>query len=190
MTATPSAKERIITAAFELSATRGLSGVTMSAVAEQAGVARQTLYNHFPDVESIVVAAYQHHHAESLTRLRQMLATTSDPLDKLVQFVRYQTAVMAHSHRSSLLETGLSPAAQRLVHEQHREVTDLVEGILGDGVTTGAFRQDLDIVTTAPLILHLLGAAGELAEAGVEVAVIAGAAEAMVLGGARGSGAR
>jgi AcrR family transcriptional regulator len=183
MTTEPRTRDRIIAAALELIAARGIAGVTMSSVAAEAGVARQTLYNHFPDVESIVVAAYAHHHAESIERLRQILAAASGAEAKLVQFIRYQVVVMAHSHGGSMFETGLSPAGQQQVHEQHQEVIDLVQGILDDGVGSGVFRQDLEVTATALFILHLMGACGDLAEGGMEVATIASAVKAMVLGG-------
>ena len=43
-------------ATFELVAEEGLGSVTMTAIADRADVARQTLYNHFNDVEQIVIA--------------------------------------------------------------------------------------------------------------------------------------
>ena len=183
MTPEPRTRDRIIAAALELIADRGIAGVTMSAVAAEAGVARQTLYNHFPDVESILVAAYGHHQAESIERLRQILAAASGARAKLVQFIRYQVVVMAHSHRGSMFEPGLSPAAQQQVHEQHQEVVDLVAGILHDGIRSEAFRHDLEVTATTLFILHLMGASGDLAEGGMEVATIASAVETMVLGG-------
>jgi AcrR family transcriptional regulator len=45
-----SADDRIIDAALSLIGERGLGEVTMVEVARRAGVARQTLYNHYPDV--------------------------------------------------------------------------------------------------------------------------------------------
>ncbi|HEU4894721.1 MAG TPA: helix-turn-helix domain-containing protein, partial [Acidimicrobiia bacterium] len=42
-------------AAVRLISERGMPNVAMSAVAEEAGVSRQTVYNHYPDLESIVI---------------------------------------------------------------------------------------------------------------------------------------
>ena len=51
----PPPVDRITAAALTLVAERGMSGVTMSAVAAEAGVARQTVYNHFSDVDAIIL---------------------------------------------------------------------------------------------------------------------------------------
>ena len=54
---------RIVEAALQVIDQAGFSGVTMSSVAARAGVTRQTIYNYFPDVESIVARALTEHSA-------------------------------------------------------------------------------------------------------------------------------
>src|SRR5262245_9867454 len=49
-------RRRIIDAAVELHTSIGPAGTTLSAVAERAGVQRNTLYRHFPDERSLVYA--------------------------------------------------------------------------------------------------------------------------------------
>ena len=186
MTATPPAAQRIMAAAFVLSAERGISGVTMSAVARKAGVARQTLYNHFPDVESIVVAAYELHHEENIVGLNQVLAATNGAIAKLAQLIRYQVAAVAHSHEGAVHESSLSPAGQQHIRSLHSQIDDMIESILVDGVESGAFRSDLDVDAAARLTLHLFGGAGDLIAEGRSVAAVADAAEAMVLRGVQG----
>ena len=183
MTANRPAVERIMAAAFALSAERGISGVTMSAVADQAGVARQTLYNHFPDVESIVVAAYELRHEANVAGLSQVLAAANGADAKLAQFIRYQVAAVAHSHQGTVHESSLSPAAQRRIRLLHGEVADIIKGILDEGVQAGVFDSALDVDAAARFALHLLGGAGELVAAGRPVPEVADAAESMVLHG-------
>jgi AcrR family transcriptional regulator len=186
MTATPPAEQRIMAAAFALSAERGIAGVTMSAVATQAGVARQTLYNHFPDVESIVVAAYRLHHEENIAGLNQVLVATNGAIAKLAQFIRYQVAAVAHSHEGAVHESSLSPAGQQQIRALHEQIVDTIESILVNGIESGAFRSDLDVDAAARFTLHLFGGAGELVAEGRSVATVADAAEAMVLRGVQG----
>jgi AcrR family transcriptional regulator len=183
MTPTPPAEQRVMAAALALSAERGISGVTMSAIARQAGVARQTLYNHFPDVESIVVAAYELHHEENIAGLNQVLAAANGAIAKLAQLTRYQVAAVAHSHEGAFHESSFSPPAQQHIRALHSQIVDLIEGILVDGVETGVFRSDLDVGAAARFTLYLFGGAGELVTAGRSVAAVADSAEAMVLRG-------
>jgi AcrR family transcriptional regulator len=53
-------RQRIAEAAFELHATVGPAQTSISAVAEQAGVQRHTVYNHFPDLGALFRACTEH----------------------------------------------------------------------------------------------------------------------------------
>ena len=52
-------REATLDAAARLVAERGLTSVTMSAIATEAGIGRATLYKYFPDVEAILVAWHE-----------------------------------------------------------------------------------------------------------------------------------
>jgi AcrR family transcriptional regulator len=52
----PSARERILDAAYELFSQRGIRAVGVNEVIERAGVATATLYRHFPSKEELVLA--------------------------------------------------------------------------------------------------------------------------------------
>lgn len=53
-------RRRIVSAASELHRTEGPARTTMSAIAQRAGVQRNTLYRHFPDERSILSACSAH----------------------------------------------------------------------------------------------------------------------------------
>jgi AcrR family transcriptional regulator len=183
MSAGPPAEQRIVAAALELIAERGISGVTMSAVAERAGVARQTLYNHFADVDTIVAAVYERHLAEALAQLRQVLEAVRSPEARLALFVRHQVAAMAHSEHAMIQGTSLSPAVRQRVRHHHQELAAFLESILRDGVEASVFRLGLDVAASALFTLHLMSAAGQLVAERGDIASVAEAAETMVMGG-------
>ena len=83
-----SARERIIDATLTLVGEHGMAGVTMVAVARAAGVARATLYNHYPDVPSILADAATTHNEHAIDGLRQALAVISSPTQAIEQLVR------------------------------------------------------------------------------------------------------
>lgn len=56
-------RERIVEAAIHLHETVGAQGATISAIAQQAGVERLTVYRHFPDERSLVSACTSHYFA-------------------------------------------------------------------------------------------------------------------------------
>src|SRR5258708_6380638 len=54
-----SARERLLTAAYELFSRRGIRAVGTDEVIERAGVARATLYRHFATKDDLVLAVLQ-----------------------------------------------------------------------------------------------------------------------------------
>jgi AcrR family transcriptional regulator len=52
----PSARDRILDTAYELFSQRGIRGVGVDEVIERAGVAKATLYRHFPSKDRLVLA--------------------------------------------------------------------------------------------------------------------------------------
>jgi AcrR family transcriptional regulator len=52
----PDARERILEAAYELFSRQGIRAVGIDAIVERSGVARMTLYRHFPSKDALVLA--------------------------------------------------------------------------------------------------------------------------------------
>jgi AcrR family transcriptional regulator len=52
----PEARERILDSSYELFSQRGIQGVGVDEVIETAGVAKATLYRHFPSKDDLVIA--------------------------------------------------------------------------------------------------------------------------------------
>jgi AcrR family transcriptional regulator len=55
-TSTSDARERLLTAAYELFSQRGVQAVGIDAIIERSGVARQTMYRHFDSKQELVLA--------------------------------------------------------------------------------------------------------------------------------------
>jgi AcrR family transcriptional regulator len=77
LTATASARERILSTAYDLFTRRGIRAVGTDEVVERAGVAKATLYRHFPSKNDLVLAVLQRREqlwtlglVESQSRLR------------------------------------------------------------------------------------------------------------------------
>ncbi|MEA2002510.1 MAG: TetR/AcrR family transcriptional regulator [Actinomycetota bacterium] len=165
-TAKPGA--RIVHAALELIAERGLGGVTMSAIAETAGVARQTLYNHFPDIDSIVGTVIESHQAENINHLTALLSTVDSPADRLEHIIRQVAATSAHHHPGLNVHHGLSASMQELIGRYDHSIRDLIESTLRDGHDRGDFREDLDPARDATLVQRMIDGVGELVAAAPE----------------------
>ncbi len=139
---------------------RGLRGVTMSQIAERAGVGRATLYKYFPDVESILVAWHQRHAASHLAHLEQLAQRSRDPGDALEAVLgAYALVVYERTRRAggtdvvALVHHGNMVA---VIEEQlHRFLSDL----LAEAARVGQVRGDIAPGELANYCLHALGAA-------------------------------
>ena len=157
-----STPDRIIEATLRLMTERGLGGVTMKAIAETAGVARQTLYNHFGDVESIVAQAIEAHRIESLAALRGVLATIEYPLARLEHLVRHSAAGAVHHHPFVGIQHSLSASVQATLLRHDSEVLSIIEDALKAGIAGGDLRADVDVKRDAHLMKRMLDAVAEL----------------------------
>jgi AcrR family transcriptional regulator len=158
-------RSRIIEATLTLIAARGMTGVSMKAVADEAGVSRQTLYNHYPDVDAIVVESLEAHQKATLEELRAMLATIESPSGRLEHLVRHAGAVGSHHHPTTVLGQALSVEARSLLAGYDEEFAAVVADVLRAGIATAEFRPTIDVGCDARLMVRMLDATAELAAA-------------------------
>ncbi len=169
-----STEDRIIHAALELIAHDGLGAVTMMKVAETAGVSRQTLYNHYRDVDSIVAEAIGRHNRESIQLLESSLRVVDDPEGKLEQLVRHVVSLGVHAHHAPGIEHGLSADARATLSEYDDALNRCVREVLEQGQQRGVFRRDLTPDIDVVLVRHMLnGLVEQSVKAPDETATIA-----------------
>jgi AcrR family transcriptional regulator len=143
--------------------TRGFDAITLSGVASAAGVGRTAIYNHFPDRESLLVAFVEHETAQYVSRLREALASVTDPVEALAVFVRMQLGVMADRHTppGRQLNALLSPEAYSRMAEHVEPITEQLRAILTAGIEAGQMA-DEDIGGLVSMIMAGLAAAAEV----------------------------
>jgi AcrR family transcriptional regulator len=153
-------RDATLDATAALVAEHGLQAVTMSQIAERTGIGRATLYKYFPDVEAILVAWHERHvshHLEHLAQVRDQAGR--DPAERL-HAVLDAFALIAHERHDSELAT-LLHRGEHIVRAQ-RELRTFVRDLIGEGVKTGAFRDDIAPDELARYCLHALTAASSL----------------------------
>jgi len=156
-------RDRIMVATSELVSEEGLGAVTMTAIADRADVARQTLYNHFTDVEQIVIAGMVEYNATGFAHLTELLGATATTEAKLDLLVRHTVAATSHGHAASDLRSALSAEARAHLDQHATSFRALIESIIAEGVSDGTLDESVDPGVYAVLIEGLVLAAGHLA---------------------------
>jgi AcrR family transcriptional regulator len=160
-------RDAILHAAVALVAEHGLHGVTMSQIAEQAGIGRATLYKYFSDVEAILVAWHDRHvaaHLEHLAGVRDRADGATGRLEAVLQ--AYALVTHERPHGTDL--AALVHRGERFARAQ-QHLIEFVRDLLADAARTGAVREDVTPDELAAYCLHALAAASGLpSEAAVQ----------------------
>ena len=152
-------REATLDATARLVAERGLTSVTMSAIATEAGIGRATLYKYFPDVETILVAWHERQvggHLEHLVRIRDQ-ASPGQRLEAVLEAYALMTHDRPHgTELTALLHRGEHVAGA------HQHLAGLICELLADGARAGQVRADVPPAELAGYCLHALSAASGL----------------------------
>jgi AcrR family transcriptional regulator len=146
-------RARILAAAVALFAERGVEA-EMREIADRAGLAVGTVYNHFPSKDDLIVAVLH----EALIEVEQATERASmepDAVPAIRTFLRLGLAVAERygALMAAMSEGRVAALHKKAVDEARRSaVAQRVAGIVARGVADGTFRADLDVeVATAVL---------------------------------------
>jgi len=100
-------RERVVEAARELFLAHGLRGTSMEAIARRAGVAKPTLYAHFPDKDAVFLAILEALLTEKLAIFEKMMAAELPVAERIGQALAAEFAVVVGAiegspHRAEL----------------------------------------------------------------------------------------
>ena len=157
-------RDAILDTTAALVSEHGLLSVTMSQIAQAAGIGRATLYKYFPDVEAILVAWHERQVTAHLAQLAELRDQAGDAGQRL-QAVLEAYALIAHD-RFSHQHPG--PELAALLHRgahltrAQQQVHDLIKDLLTEAAATGELRDDVAPDELASYCLHALGAASSL----------------------------
>lgn len=154
--------DRIVEAALLLITEHGLNGVSMTDIAQTAGVARQTLYNRYPNVDSIIAAVIQLHGSEGVRQLQALIDTAPTATRQLAIIVEYSLATTAQDHDPTALRSGLSPIARQAVDTYNARIQNVVERVITNGIDTDELRPPTDPRTAATIVLAMVNGATQL----------------------------
>jgi AcrR family transcriptional regulator len=155
-------RDAILTTTVALVHKHGLLAVTMSHIAAETGIARATLYKHFPNVEAIVLEW----HDRQISGHLEQLANARDRADGAGARVKAVLDAYARTIHDSSGHHGTELAAfvhrdSRLAQAQ-RQLRLMMRALLRDAAQTGDIRTDIDADELAGYCLHAVAAARTL----------------------------
>ena len=158
-------REAVLDAADELIQSRGLLGVTMSSLAEAAGIGRATVYKYFADVEQVLHAWHDRQIAAHLAQLSTIADQSGPPAVRLRSVLTaYGQIRRQHGHHEPNV---LAPALHQPqgTETPHQQLRKLLAELLAQCHATGDVRDDVPLEELANYCQHALDAATGLTTA-------------------------
>jgi AcrR family transcriptional regulator len=162
-------REQLIDAALSVILEQGYGGVSIEAIARAAGVTRPVIYDHFPNLGTLLhtlVEREERYSREQLERVVPDDPGDSDPVEVLAGSVRrFLDAVTARptTWRIILLPLDGTPAIVRQHIETHRaRILERIERLVHWAINRNELPSDLDVELTARAIRDLGEEAGRM----------------------------
>jgi AcrR family transcriptional regulator len=162
-------REQLIDAALSVILEQGYGGVSIEAIARAAGVTRPVIYDHFPNLGTLLGALVEREERFSREQLDRVVPDDpgdSDPVEVLAGSVRrFLDAVTARpaTWRIILLPLDGTPAIVREHVETHRaKVLERIERLVHWAINRNELPSDLDVELTARAIRDLGEVAGRM----------------------------
>ena len=126
-----------------LMAEQPFESITMSQIAERAGVGRTAVYNHFADKEVLLLAYMRQVTEEFTSVLSERLSTEPDPLMRLRLYIRSHVQMTSRYHvKAGMgLRRQMSDRGASHLHDHVGMVGEVLISILDDAMGRGLIAQ-------------------------------------------------
>lgn len=151
--------DAILDAAARLADRHGITGVSMSDVAAEAGIGRATLYKYFPNVEAILVAWHAAQVERHVAELQAARDRGGSPLEQLTRVLGAYAAI-CHGHHGSAIAVAVHDADH--MHGPRAHLRAFVEDLVVAAAAAGQVRADVPAGELAVFALAAVQAANEL----------------------------
>ncbi len=157
-------RDAILETTWALVTEHGLTSVTMSQIAEKAGIGRATLYKYFPDVEAILLAWHERQITGHLAQLAEVRSRAGGAGERLEAVLEAYALLSHESYSHEHPGPELAALLHRGVHvtEAQQQVHDMIKDLLIEAAEIGDVRNDVAPDELANYCLHALAAAGTL----------------------------
>jgi AcrR family transcriptional regulator len=155
-------RDAILDAAAGLVTGHGRRSVTMSQIAEAAGIGRATLYKYFGDIEAILHAWHARQIGEHLRHLTEVRDRIADPAARLAAVLEAYALMTHRNRRHHDLDLVIFLHQDDTVGPAHRRLHEMIRDLIADGAASGRLRTDVSPDELATYCLGALNAAATL----------------------------
>ena len=136
-------RARLFEALGSLMGEQSFESITMSQIAERAGVGRTAVYNHFADKEVLLLAYMREVTGEFARVLTQRLEAEPDPLMRLRIYIRSHLQMIGRYHvKAGMgLRRHMSGQGASHLHDHAGVVGEVLIGILDEAMERGLIAQ-------------------------------------------------
>lgn len=153
-------RDATLDAMARLVVARGLVALSMSQIAEEAGIGRATLYKYFPDADAVLTAWHERQLSAHLEQLRAAADPAEPAVVRLEAVLRAYGHIQYHSGRHHAGELGTLLHRSDHVSEAQQRLRDFMRDLIIEAAQAGDLRDDVAADELASYCLHALTAAG------------------------------
>src|SRR5262245_12367035 len=151
--ATGAKRDVILRAAIDVFAERGYFNAQVAAVARAAGVAAGTVYLYFRSKDDLLVSIFDRTMRDGLARIRESVADTSDPAERLRRFARlHLTGLGRDRNLAVVFQVELRQSTkfmERFSSTFLRDYLGMIREAIEEGQRTRQFRDDVKATVAA-----------------------------------------
>ena len=152
-------RERLLAAARELLAEGGYAAASVSALAERAGVATGSVYNHFSSKQELLAAVFRHVAGHELSTVQEAVRARTGAAEQVRTLVEVFSRRALRTPRTAwaLLAEPVDPLVEQERLTYRRGYHALAESVVAVGIATGELPPQNARLSAAAVI----GAVGE-----------------------------
>ena len=154
--------DAILHTTVSLVSEQGLRAVTMSEIAEQAGIGRATLYKYFPDVESILTEWHERQVDEHLRQLDEIVNRSGAPGERLAAALETYASIALGSRNHDDSELAAVMHRSHHVSQAQQRLHAMFSKLIAEAASTGEARDDVSPKELATYCIYALAAAPRL----------------------------
>jgi AcrR family transcriptional regulator len=154
-------REATLDAAGALVAEHGLTGVSMSQIAQHSGIGRATRYKYFPDLDSVLIAWHERQVSGHLRHLAEIADRTEGAAARLHEVLAAYAGLSGRQGHASDMAAVLHQGPR--IARAHAHLNEFMTDLISEAVADGDVRGDVPPGELAAYCLHALAATSGLA---------------------------